>query len=109
MADQETEKKIQQLQLIEQSIQTMLMQKQQFQAQMMEAESAIKELEKGKEAYKIIGNIMVAAKKDELLLDLKQKKEICSLRINAIEKQENNIKEKAKKMRDEVVKNIEVD
>ena len=41
----ETEQKIQQLQLIEQSMQQFLMQKQSFQTQLVEIESALKELE----------------------------------------------------------------
>ncbi|MBI2139850.1 prefoldin subunit beta [Candidatus Woesearchaeota archaeon] len=109
MSKEETEKRIQQLQLAEQGIQSMLVQKQQFQAQMLEAESALKELEKGQEAYKIIGNIMVMASKDDLARELQQKKEILSIRIKSMEKQEDSIKEKAKKMREEVLKEIKSD
>jgi len=59
----EAEKKLNQLQLVEQSMQNLLMQKQQFQLQQVEIESALKELENVDEAYKIIGNIMVLSKK----------------------------------------------
>ena len=47
MADvsKETEKKINQLQLLEQSMQNLSMQKQQFQLQQVEIESALKELD----------------------------------------------------------------
>ena len=55
----ESEQKIGQLQMFEQSMQNLLMQKQQFQLQQVEIESALKELEKVNEAYKIVGNIMV--------------------------------------------------
>ncbi len=104
MAEKEdTEKKIQQLQLIEQSIQNMLVQKQQFQAQEMEAEAALKELAGTKEAYKILGNIMVATKKEDLQKELEDKKKKLAIRIKTIEKQENEIKEKAEKTRKEVV------
>lgn len=102
----ETEEKIGQLQLFEQSLQNILVQKQQFQSQLMEIESALKELETTKEAYKIVGNIMVASKKEDLKKDLDSKKETVSLRIKTMEKQENHIREKAKKIQQEVSDNI---
>ena len=102
----ETEQKISQLQLYEQSLQSILLQKQQFQSQLIETESALKELETTKEAYKIIGNIMVASKKEDIKKDLESKKEIISLRIKTLEKQETQIREKAKKLQEEISKNI---
>ena len=108
MAEQkETEQKIAQLQLYEQSLQSILMQKQQFQSQELEIQSALKELEKTKEAYKIVGNIMVATKKEDLKEDLDSKKETANLRIKTIEKQENQIREKAKKLQEEVSKSMQ--
>ena len=108
MADisEETEQKINQLQLFEQSLQNVLIQKQQFQSQLVELDSALEELEDKKEAYKIIGNIMVAVKKEELEEDLKSKKGIVELRIKTLEKQENQIREKAKKTQSEVIEGI---
>lgn len=102
----ETEQEIAQLQLYEQSLQNILIQKQQFQSQSLEIESALKELETTKEAYKIVGNIMVSSKKEDLKKDLESKKEVVSLRIKALEKQENQIREKAKKLQEEVSKKI---
>ena len=101
-----TEEKIQQLQLIEQGMQNFLMQKQQFQGQLVEVESAIKELEKSKDAFKIVGNIMVSADKEELLKDLKSKKETVELRIKTLEKQEKQMKEKATAMQSEVMEKL---
>jgi prefoldin beta subunit len=106
MVEKETEKKISQLQMMEQSMQGFLMQKQQFQGQLVEIESALKELEKSKEAYKIVGNIMVSSDKKELEDDLKKKKEIVELRIKTLEKQENQIKEKASGIQEEVMKEL---
>jgi len=102
----ETEQEIAQLQLFEQSMQNILMQKQQFQSQSLEIESALKELETTKEAYKIVGNIMVASKKEDLKKDLESKKETMNLRIKTLEKQENQIRERAKKLQEEVSKKI---
>ncbi|MBW2966352.1 prefoldin subunit beta, partial [Candidatus Woesearchaeota archaeon] len=93
-------------QMMEQSMQSFLMQKQQFQAQLVEIESALKELEKSKEAYKIVGNIMVSSNKEDLKNDLQKKKEMVELRIKTLEKQESQIKEKASSVQEEVMKEL---
>ena len=86
--DKESERKIQQLQMLEQSIQNIIMQKQNFQARLLESENALNELSKDpKEIYKIIGNIMVSSNKKELEEDLKKNKEIFELRLKNLEKQ----------------------
>lgn len=105
--NKDTEQKIGQLQRIEQSMQNILMQKQQFQAQLMEIDSAINELKGSDESYKIVGNIMVKANKDDLSKDLKQKKELVELRIKTIEKQEKDTREKATSIQSEVMKELE--
>lgn len=105
--NQETEKKIQQLQLLEQNLQNVLMQKQAFQMQLMESENAIKELDKTKkDAYKIIGTIMVSSSKEELKKELKEQKEVLDLRLKNLDKQEKNFKEKAEDIQKEVMKEI---
>lgn len=102
----ETEQKIGQLQLIEQSLQNFLLQKQTFQTQLMEIESALSELKEKKEAYKIVGNIMVKSNAADLKKDLEKKKEMTELRIKTLEKQEENIKEKATKLQSEILKEM---
>jgi prefoldin beta subunit len=104
--EKDTEKKIGQLQMMEQSLNTFLMQKQQLQAQLIELESALKEIKDTDNAYKIIGNIMVKTNKEELEKDLKSKKDAVDLRIKALEKQENQIKEKSKTLQEEVMKKL---
>ena len=105
----DAEKKLGQLQLLEQSMQNLLMQKQQFQLQQVEIESALKELEKTKEAYKIVGNIMVLSKKEDLDAELSSKKEVIELRIKTMEKQEDQLREKASKLQSEVLKGMSKD
>lgn len=102
----EIEQKINQLQILEQSINALVAQKQQFQMQIVEIESALSELEKTDKAYKIVGNVMVSAKKDELKKELSEKKDVVELRIKNLEKQETRIKEKTSKMQSEVMENI---
>ncbi|MBI4150036.1 prefoldin subunit beta [Candidatus Woesearchaeota archaeon] len=102
----EMEGKISELQMMEQNLQGFLLQKQAFQSQLVEVESALSEIGKTPTAYKIIGNIMVAADKDEVKQDLEQKKEMLTLRIKTLEKQETKIKEKASKMQSEVMEEM---
>lgn len=107
--EKEVEQKIAQLQLFEQSSQNLLMQRQQFQMQLAEIDSALKELGNTDSAYKIVGNIMVLKKKEDLEKDLSEKKEIAQLRIKSMEKQEKQIKDRASKLQEEILKNIKND
>lgn len=103
----EAENKIAQLQMLEQNIQNFLMQKQTFQSQLMEVDNASEEIEKAQgKTYKIIGSIMIAEDKESLKKDLDSKKEFLSLKIKAVEKQENQLKEKAAKLQSEVLEHL---
>jgi len=104
--EQEQQEKIAQLQMFEQNLQGFLMQKQQFQAQLIEVESALKELDSTEEAYKIVGNIMIKSKKEDLKKDLESKKEIVELKLKTLEKQEDKIKDKAKQTQSEVLEGM---
>ncbi len=99
----ETQESISKLQMIEQNVQSLLMQKQQFQAQLFEVESALKEIEKTEEAYKIVGNVMIKADKTALKTELNAKKEIVDLRLKNIDKQEKQLKDKAETLQKEVM------
>ncbi|MEM3126962.1 MAG: prefoldin subunit beta [Candidatus Woesearchaeota archaeon] len=97
------EEKIQQLQLIEQTMQQTLVQKQHFQRQLAEVESALEELQKSNEAYKIVGNVMIKTDIKNLKKELEEKKETNSLRLKSIEKQEKQMREKAEQMQKDVM------
>ena len=98
------QEKINRLGLMEQTLSNLLAQKQQFQAQLIEVESALVELEKANSAYKIIGSIMVASDKKSLITDLNEKKEIFSARVKVLEKQEQQFKDQATKIQQELMK-----
>ncbi len=102
----DAEQKISQLQMFEQGLQSFLAQKQQFQSQLIEIESALEELSTSPEAYKIVGTIMLKTDKEELTKDLASKKEMLEIRIKAIERQEGQLKDKASKIQEEVLKQI---
>jgi prefoldin beta subunit len=105
--NKETQEKIQQLQILEQNLQSLLMQKQAFQYELNETENAISEVEKTSgDVYKMIGQVMIKTKQEEVSKQLGQKKDILDLRVKAIEKQESRMKEESEKIRTEVMEKI---
>lgn len=104
---EDTAKKIQELQLLEQNVQGLLLQRQAFQLELNETLAASEELKKVDEAYKIIGNIMLKASKPELEEELKSKKELAEMRLRSLEKQETALKERLFKLRSEIMANLE--
>ena len=105
--NKETESQIKELQLLEQNLQSVLMQKQAFQMELSEVENAIEELGKvNDEVYKIVGNVMVKYSKENLLKDLKQKKDLLSLRLKSLDSQEKNLSETTESLRKKVLSRI---
>jgi len=103
----ELQEKIQHLQILEQNLQNLLMQKQAFQFELNETENALAEVKKTQEdIFKMVGQILIKASKEEIEKELSQKKDILSLRAKSIEKQESQIRETAEKLREEVLKKI---
>lgn len=103
----EMQEKVQKLSMIEQQLTSFLSQKQTFQAQLMEIDSALEALDKTDGAYRIIGNVMVAADKPTLKVDLTNKRETTELRLKSIEKQEEKLRQKASEIQDEVLKHVQ--
>jgi len=102
----EAEKKIADIQLIEQNMQNSLMQKQRFQSELLEVENALGEIESSEETYKIVGNIMISAKKDDLKKELDSKKNVLNIRIKSLEKEESRLKDKTNSLQKEVMEII---
>ena len=98
----QVEQDLAQMQLIQQNLQNILLQKQQFQMQLNEIDSALIELKDSEKAYKIVGNLMIAAPKKELEKDLKDKKQTFELRIKNLESQEEKFKNKLEDMQKSV-------
>ena len=106
MSQTPSQEKIAQLQMFEQGMQSILAQKQQFQGQLVETESALEEISKAKEAYRIIGNVMIRSDIPKMKDELEKKKELLDLRVKAIEKQEQQLKDKASKLQEEVLQSL---
>ena len=98
--NKETQEKIQQLQILEQTLQNILFQRQAFQIEFNESEAALKEAEKSsEEIYKITGQIMTKATKEEIIKELEEKLKVLEIRIKSIEKQEALLMQKAENIK----------
>ncbi|MFH1505404.1 MAG: prefoldin subunit beta [archaeon] len=97
------EEQIGQLQMMEQNITNIMAQKQQFQSQLMEVETALEEMKSSQKVYKIVGNVMVARKKEDVKKELDEKKEMFNIRIKALDKQEKDVREKAEEIQKKVL------
>jgi prefoldin beta subunit len=89
------------LQQLQQNLQAIMMQKQQLDIENVETERALEELKKaGAEdvVYKAVGSVMVKAKKDDVIKELEEKKELSSTRVKVLEKQETRVKENLKEV-----------
>lgn len=97
------QKEIEELQLLEQHLHNFLAQKQVFQVEQQEITNALDEVKKTKDdVYRVLTGILLKAEKESLIKELEEKKKVVELRISAIEKQEQLIEDKAKKMRAKV-------
>lgn len=95
--------KIQEIQILEQNLQNLMAQKQASQFELNETNNALEEVKKTKsDAYRILGNIMIKSKPEDLVKELEEKKKILDLRISSIEKQEKLIGEKHLALREEI-------
>jgi len=85
------------------------MQKNAFSMESNETDFIIKEVEKTKnEISRIIGNqVVIKTTKDEILKEMKKKKELIEARMKTINEQEKKFSERIEKIRDEIMKKIQ--
>ena len=100
---EEIQQKMQDMQVFEQNLQSLLIQKQNIHVQLSEIDSALIELKSAKDAYKLVGGIMVLSKKEDLVDSLNQRKKMFELRMKKIEEQEKEFQEKSKKLKTAII------
>lgn len=104
MAD-DTNKKIQEMQILEQNLQNLLLQKQAFHMELSEITTALKEIDSSKgDVFKIIGQLMLKTDRSNMKSELESKKRFLELRLNSIEKQETSFTTQLESLRDEIIK-----
>ena len=83
----------------QQNLQAVLAQKQQVELELGETEKALEELGKASDSeavYKFAGNLLVRVKKEEVLKELSEKKELANTRKMVLAKQETRFRESLK-------------
>ena len=86
---------------LQQNLQAILVQKQQVDLESGEIDKALTELRKAAEGdavYKSAGNVLVRAKKDELVKELEERKELSGTRTAVLSKQEQRVRENIKEL-----------
>ena len=107
--DEETQRKIQELQSMEENFQQLLMQKNAFLMESNETDFIIKEVEKTEgEVSRVIGNqVIIKTTKEKIIEDMKKKKELIEVRMKAIDKQESKFSKDIESVREEIMKKIQ--
>jgi prefoldin beta subunit len=86
---------------LQQNLQAILVQKQQIDLESNEVEKALEELKKAAESdpvYKSAGNILLRAKKEDLIKELDERKELAGTRSAVLTKQEQRVRESVKEL-----------
>jgi len=102
----EGNEEIQEMQILDQNLHNILLQKQAFEMELSESKSAMKEIEKSPEIFKLIGELMIKSDKEKIKEELLNKEKILGMRIKSIEKQENTISKRLDDLRDKLQNHI---
>lgn len=85
------DEELQEMQILDQNLHNLLLQKQAFQMELSETKSALAEIEKSAEIFKLVGELMIKADNKKVKEELLSKEKILGMRINSIEKQEDTL------------------
>jgi len=94
-----------QLQQVQQQAQTLLQQKGQVEMMLRETERALEELKKSPEdaeVYRAAGELLIKAKRDEVLKDLEEKKDNFDVRLKSLSRQEERIQQRFNQLQEQI-------
>ena len=97
---------VRELQKNEESLQNLMSKRENLKLELSEINEALDNLKSSDESYKIIGDIMVKMKRDELIDDINQRKESIEVKIKNIKKHEEILKNRSKEVQQELVRNM---
>lgn len=89
----------------QQNLQAVLAQKQQVELELGETEKALEELTKASDSeavYKFAGNLLVKVKKEDVMKELGEKKELANTRKMVLAKQETRFRESLKDLQTKI-------
>ncbi len=107
--DEETQAQIQELQILERNFQQLLMQKNAFSMELNETEYVIEQVTKtsGEVSRIVGGQVVIKSTKDDVLKEMKNKKDLLNQRMTSIDKQEKDFSKRIEDIREEVMKKIQ--
>ena len=89
----------------QQNLQAVLAQKQQVELELGETDKALEELGKASDSeavYKFAGNLLVKVKKEDIVKELREKKELANTRKMVLTKQETRFRESLKDLQTKI-------
>ncbi len=98
------------LQQLQQTLQSVVTQKQQLELELSETDKALAELEKSTDetpVYKSVGSILVKSNRQNLLTELKDRKEILTTRVTVLGKQEDRTRERLKEVQEKLQERLQ--
>src|SRR5919197_4834019 len=93
------------LQQLQQNLQAIMVQKQQVELEVVETDRALEEIRKtGIEdvVYKTAGPLLIKSKKDDVIKELEEKKELSNTRVMVLTKQEARVKDNLKEVENKI-------
>lgn len=97
---------LQQLQLAQQNLQQIQERRQQLQHEAVELNSALTELQTTPQAYKIVGKLMIAVEKQNLIPEITTQKEKVETRLKNFVAQEEKLQQTIKGLQEQAVKEL---
>lgn len=98
---------IEELQVVERNLQHLLAQRQNLGVEINEVENALDEIGNyDGEVYKIVGGVMIETKKENVVVNLEEKKRETEMKIGAISKQEKILENRARELREIINKSM---
>ena len=105
----EIQQRLLKLQQLQQTLQGVMAQKQQLEMQLGEVEDALNELEKMNETsviYKSIGALLVKSQKNTVTEELKERKELLTMRVEVLAKQDDRLRTQAKDLQEKLQQDL---
>ena len=105
----EIQQRLLRLQQLQQTLQGIMAQKQQLEMQLTEVEQALSELEKMDETaviYKSIGALLVKSQKTPVTEELKERKELLTMRVDVLAKQDDRLKTQVKDLQERLQQDL---
>ena len=93
------------LQQLQQNLQAIMMQKQQVELEVVETDRALEEIKKtGTEetVYKSAGPLLIKSKREDVIKELEEKKELSNTRVMVLTKQETRVKDNLKEVENKI-------